>query len=101
MASPSRQSADPLALLAHLEAQPQDFELFEALRRLECAHPAQPRLGQAARPLEEPVRLGQRASLEFPPRDIDSCNRARTVFRDAADAGLGFVRPRMARCRCI
>lgn len=72
MASPSRQSADPLALLAHLEAQPQDFELFEALRRLECTHPAQPRLGQAARPLEEPVRLGQRASLEFPPRDIDS-----------------------------
>ncbi|AVQ07163.1 TPA: type VI secretion system baseplate subunit TssG [Xanthomonas vasicola pv. zeae] len=72
MASPSRQSADPVALFARLDAQPQDFELFEALRRLECAHPTQPRLGQAARPLEEPVRLGQRASLVFPPRDIDS-----------------------------
>ncbi|MFO3706443.1 type VI secretion system baseplate subunit TssG [Xanthomonas codiaei] len=72
MASPSRQSTDAVALLAQLDTQPQAFELFEALRRLECAHPAQPRLGQAARPLEEAVRLGQRASLEFPPRDIDS-----------------------------
>src|SRR5690606_14796173 len=60
------------ALLAHLQSQPQAYELFEALRRLECAHPGKPRLGQAARPLDEPVRLGQRASLAFPPRSIDS-----------------------------
>ncbi|KPL48638.1 type VI secretion protein [Xanthomonas axonopodis] len=72
MASPSRQSTDSVALLARLDAHPQDFELFEAMRWLECSHPMQPRLGQAARPLEESVRLGQRASLEFPARDIDS-----------------------------
>lgn len=71
MARPSRQSADPVALLAQLGARPQDYQLFEALRRLECAHPAKPRLGLAARPLDEPVRLGQRVSLDFPVRDID------------------------------
>ncbi|QQQ03710.1 type VI secretion system baseplate subunit TssG [Lysobacter enzymogenes] len=65
-------SADAARLLRALRERPQDFELFEALRRIECAYPQHPRLGQAARPQDEPVRLGQRASLDFAPRSVDA-----------------------------
>ena len=59
------------ALEAALTNRPQDFEFFEAMRRLECAHPEQPRFGHSTRPADDPVRLAQAVSLEFAPRDID------------------------------
>ena len=55
------------ALLRRLEAQPHRFDLFAALRRLEALHPDKPRLGEAARPADEPIRFAQEASLAFPP----------------------------------
>jgi type VI secretion system protein ImpH len=42
------------------------FDFFQVLRRLECAHRDKPRLGQAVRLAEEPIRLGQEPSLSFP-----------------------------------
>jgi type VI secretion system protein ImpH len=42
------------------------FEFFEAMRRVECAWPERPRLGLAARPEDEPVRLGHAPALHFP-----------------------------------
>lgn len=71
MASATRQTPDPVALEAALAATPEAFELFEALRRIECAYPERPRLGESARPVEDPVRLGETPSLAFAPRDID------------------------------
>lgn len=71
MAGAHRQAADHVALEQALAAAPEAFELFEALRRLECAHPECPRLGESARPVEDPVRLGETPSLAFAPRDID------------------------------
>lgn len=66
MASETGPATDPLTQLAALLEQPHHFDFFEAMRRVECAWSELPRLGTAARPTDEPVRLGQRASLDFP-----------------------------------
>jgi len=52
--------------LEPLRADPLGFEFFEAMRRVECAWSSLPRLGTAARPALEPVRLGQAPALHFP-----------------------------------
>ena len=65
MASETGSAPDSVAVLAKLEEQPYSFDFFEAMRRVECAFPAAPRLGTAARPADEPIRLGQEPSLEF------------------------------------
>lgn len=71
MAGTARQAPDPVALQRALQEHPEGFELFEALRWIECAHPDRPRLGRSARPSDDPVRLGETPSLAFAPRDID------------------------------
>ncbi|MEO7152750.1 MAG: type VI secretion system baseplate subunit TssG, partial [Burkholderiaceae bacterium] len=53
--------------LARLAAKPHGHDLFQALRRIEGAHPSQPRLGDALRPGDEPIRFAQEASLTFAP----------------------------------
>jgi len=75
MAGEDRRQARALALLAALEAEPHRFDLFQAIRRLECAFRDHPRFGEAARAAEEPVRLGQEPSLAFPDRQIASLSR--------------------------
>ena len=68
MADPAR---DPAARLSErLRATPWAFELFQALRLVECAFQELPRLGTAERAALEPVRFGQRAELAFPPAEI-------------------------------
>lgn len=67
MADAPRQSPDPVALLQDLEARFASYELYAALRRVECAFPSLPRLGRAARAGDEAVRLGQVPSLSFAP----------------------------------
>ena len=75
MRSPDSQAtpgSDPLATLALLQQRPYAFDFFEALRRIECAWPALPRLGTATRPADEPVRLGHKPSLDFAPSMLAS-----------------------------
>ena len=68
MADPPR---DPAARLSErLRKEPWAFELFQALRLVECAFAELPRLGTAERAALEPVRFGQRAELAFPPAEI-------------------------------
>lgn len=53
---------DALSRAAH------QFDFFQALRRLEALHrhsAESPRFGEALRPADEPLRLGQEASLSF------------------------------------
>jgi type VI secretion system protein ImpH len=61
----------PLAqLLDLIERAPQEFDFFQALRRLEavfCDRPERPRFGTAQRPADEPIRLGQDPELAFAP----------------------------------
>jgi type VI secretion system protein ImpH len=71
MARQARQAPHPVALEEALRARPEDFEFFEAMRRLECAYPERPRLAHSTKPAEDPVRLAHAAALEFPPRSID------------------------------
>ena len=71
MARPARNTADAVALENALRDHPEAFDFFEAARRLECAFPEQPRLGQSAKASDDFVRLCQTPSLEFAPKMID------------------------------
>ncbi|MCS6780431.1 MAG: type VI secretion system baseplate subunit TssG [Geminicoccaceae bacterium] len=81
MAGPDRQpspaltpappgSGEAAAFLAALAAEPWRFDLFQALRVIEAAHPDRPPLGRGRRAADEPVRLGQPPELAFPPAEI-------------------------------
>lgn len=67
-ADPRRES--PEAVLKCIGDTPYKFDLFAALRLVECAFHDMPRLGEAKRPRDEPIRLGQEISLAFAPADI-------------------------------
>jgi type VI secretion system protein ImpH len=67
MGTKARTSADTLRFLRDLEESPYRYDFFMALRRLESMYPDKPRLGEGARPIDEPVRLGQEPSLAFAP----------------------------------
>lgn len=69
-ASERQQLVQQQALWQRLLAKPYAFDLFQALRRIEGAHPQLPRLGEALRPQDEPVRFTQEASLSFAPAPI-------------------------------
>ncbi|HUH54164.1 MAG TPA: type VI secretion system baseplate subunit TssG [Rhodanobacter sp.] len=71
MARATRQATDAVALQNALRDRPEDFEFFEAIRRLECAYPEQPRVGESTKPAEDMVRLCHTPSLSFAPRAID------------------------------
>lgn len=58
--------------LATLTKAPYRVDFYQALRRIESAHPHLPRLGEALRPVDEPVRLGQPAELDFAPASLHS-----------------------------
>lgn len=66
----ARDDAQIQALWSRLSERPYDFDLFQALRRIEGVHGHLPRLGQAQRPQDEPVRFAQDPSLSFAPAPI-------------------------------
>jgi type VI secretion system ImpH/TssG family protein len=72
----SKSTPDPRELFAALARAPGEYDFFQALRRIEAAFPEKPRLGEAARPADEPVRLGQEPSLAFPPASLASATAA-------------------------
>jgi type VI secretion system protein ImpH len=53
------------AWLKRLADAPYKFDFYQTLRRIESAHPHLPRLGEAVRPADEPIRVGQPAELTF------------------------------------
>jgi type VI secretion system protein ImpH len=56
-----------------LRRAPTAFDFFQALRRIESAHPDKPRLGESVQPgKDEPVRLGQDPSLAFAPAALSA-----------------------------
>jgi len=67
MADAAGQSTGSVDVLRELETRFACFEFFAAMRRVECAYPAAPRLGRSARAGDESVRLGQVPSLQFAP----------------------------------
>jgi type VI secretion system protein ImpH len=75
------------ALFDALARAPERFDFFQALRRIELLGSTgiQPKLGTAARPAEEPIRLGQEPDLTF---------AGSSLARFHADDGDG--RPRLS-----
>jgi type VI secretion system protein ImpH len=72
MVAKSRTSADALTTLRALEERPHEFDFFGVLRYLESLYPEKPRLGEGARPVDEPIRLVQQPSLAFAPSTLAS-----------------------------
>src|SRR5688572_24060869 len=68
---------DAVAFLAELAATPYRFDFYQTLRRLECLYGAQPRWGEALRPLDERVRLGQDPELSFAPPPLSALEPGR------------------------
>ncbi|HLV65232.1 MAG TPA: type VI secretion system baseplate subunit TssG, partial [Polyangiaceae bacterium] len=82
MASENRTAPDRLTIEQALAEAPYSLDFHQALRRLECARRDLPRLGEALRPSDEPVRLGQDPSLSFAPSAV-SAYRAAAAGRPA------------------
>src|SRR3954447_9793819 len=72
MAGDPRATPDHVTWLAELQRAPYDFDFHAALRRLESLFRERPRFGQAMRPSDEPVRLGQEPSTTFAPSALKS-----------------------------
>jgi type VI secretion system protein ImpH len=75
---------DALTLFAALSDAPYEHDFYQTLRRLECLFPDKPRWGQAPRPSQEPIRLGQDPALAFAPASLASF----TPAQDNAPARL-------------
>ncbi|MBL8266489.1 type VI secretion system baseplate subunit TssG [Steroidobacter sp.] len=56
--------------LTQLQSQPHGYSLFAALRLLEQSFADRPRLGEARKAADDPVRLGQAPHLSFAPCDV-------------------------------
>lgn len=65
MAGTGGSMRDPVTLWRRLETAPAAFDFYAAMRLIDCAHPAAPRIGQAGSPREEAARFGQHTSLAF------------------------------------
>ena len=65
MAGADRTATSAVMLYEVLQRAPHQFDFFQALRRLECAHRDRPRLGTAPRPVDEAVRFTQDPHLIF------------------------------------
>lgn len=76
MGSAMRRPPDPLKFLRALQERPFDYGFYQVLREIECRYPAQPRLGTANRPQDEPIRLGQDPSMAFAPAIFSSVQPA-------------------------
>lgn len=70
MAAEDRGSARRLALFQALGADAHAFDFYRALREIECAFPDKPRIGEARRPQDDPVRFGQDPSVAFAPATL-------------------------------
>ena len=64
-------------MLEAVGARPYAYDFFYVLRQVEAARPDLPRLGEAARPADEPVRLGQEPLLDFAPAALSGVRPAR------------------------
>ena len=63
-------SSRVLELYDALRAAPYSFDFFQALRRIDAINSERPRLGEATRLADEPVRVGQLPSLIFAPSTL-------------------------------
>lgn len=82
-----------MSALDDLAQRPTRFDLFQALRRVEADHPALPRLGEALRPSEEPLRVAGDAALDFAPAAITRMEREGRAVPKLVQRVIGFFGP--------
>jgi type VI secretion system protein ImpH len=70
MADETRAAFDSVTWLKALAAQPFTFDFHQALRRVETTFRQLPRWGEAAKPRDEALRLGQDPSFDFSPSAV-------------------------------
>jgi len=56
--------------LQRVAAKPYRHDFYQTLRRFEAAHPHLPRLGEAMRPADEPLRVSQSPEMTFAPASL-------------------------------
>ena len=76
MASSNWASREAVELTQALESAPYKFNYFQLLRLIDALNPELPRMGHAARPDDEALRLGQEPSLSFAPSMLAEFRRA-------------------------
>jgi len=83
MAGEPRTQTPDLSWLKQLEAEPYKYGFYLTLRRLEATFRNRPRLGYAARPRDEALRIGQLPSMAFSPSTLSSFKKLddRDVYR--------------------
>ncbi|CAB3650019.1 type VI secretion system baseplate subunit TssG [Trinickia soli] len=84
---------DALTLAARLSREARQFEAFQLLRLIECANPDKARLGVAARPAQEPVRLGQDPELRFSSAQVTSYAPADGSMPERVALDFGLLGP--------
>ena len=85
--------AAAIAVFAELQEHASKFDLFQAMRRIENAFPDKPRLGDAMRPGEEPIRFAQDPSLIFAPAPIAALERDGAKPPRLVQRVFGFMGP--------
>jgi len=83
----------PEALFERLAKASSSFDLFQAMRRIECAFPDKPRLGDAMRPGEESFRFAQEPSLIFAPTPVAGFERKDGQPPRLVQRVFGFLGP--------
>lgn len=76
MAGDNRTQTPDLSWLKLLEAEPFKFGFYQTLRRLEATFRDRPRIGYAARPRDEKLRIGQVPSMAFAPSTLASFKKS-------------------------
>ncbi|HSI61227.1 MAG TPA: type VI secretion system baseplate subunit TssG [Ideonella sp.] len=81
------------AWLQQLASEPWRLDFYQALRHIESAHPHLPRLGEAMRPADEPIRVAQPAEMTFAPAPISGLVTARNGTPRLMQRIFGLVGP--------
>lgn len=89
----SRDEAALQQLWAELAQAPYAHDLFDVLRRIQAHSPHVPRLGDALRPRDEAVRLGQDPELDFAPANIHSFTASEGPVPRIGQRGFGLFGP--------
>ncbi|RPH59342.1 MAG: type VI secretion system baseplate subunit TssG, partial [Burkholderiales bacterium] len=72
--------------------EPHRWDFYQAMRLIDARHPDKPRLGDALRPIDEPIRFTEEASLTFAPAGIAQFDRSASPPR-LMQRIFGFLGP--------
>ena len=64
-------------LIDRLSKKPYAFSFYSVLRLLECLYDDKPRLGASQRPIEDPIRIGQKPATTFEPASLADFEHAK------------------------